>query len=78
MLQGEHSSRLLTFIKLPFVIKIFVLSIFVSGRFTQVLIYVHVLIILNDIKRDSKAYTKLIFISYLFRRNLSQGLELLL
>ena len=28
MLQGEHSATLLTFIKLPFVIKIFVLSIF--------------------------------------------------
>ena len=27
-LQGEHSAILLTFIKLPFVIKIFVLSIF--------------------------------------------------
>ena len=38
MLQGEHSAILLTFIKLPFVIKIFVLSIF-SGRFTQVLLY---------------------------------------
>ena len=28
LLQGEHSVILLTFIKLPFVIKIFVLSIF--------------------------------------------------
>ena len=28
MLQGEHSAILLTFIKLPFVIKIFVLSFF--------------------------------------------------
>ena len=28
MLQGEHSATLSTFIKLPFVIKIFVLSIF--------------------------------------------------
>ena len=28
MLQGEHSAILLTFIKLPFVIKIFVMSIF--------------------------------------------------
>ena len=28
MLQGEHSAILLTFIKLPFVTKIFVLSIF--------------------------------------------------
>ena len=38
MLQGEHSAILSTFIKLPFVIKIFVLSI-MSGRFTQVLSY---------------------------------------
>ena len=28
MLQGEHSAILLTFIKLPFVIKVFVLSFF--------------------------------------------------
>ena len=41
LLQGEHSAILLTCIKLPFVIKIFVLSIF-SGRFTQVLLYVEI------------------------------------
>ena len=44
MLQGEHSAKLLTFIKLPFVIKIFVLSIF-SGRFTQVLLYETIMIL---------------------------------
>ena len=38
MLQGEHFAILLTFIKLPFVIEIFVLS-FLSGCFTQVLLY---------------------------------------
>ena len=38
MLRGEHSAILLTFIKLPFVIKIFVLSI-LSDPFTQVLLY---------------------------------------
>ena len=38
LLQGEHSAIILNFIKLPFVIKIFVLSI-LSGRFTQVLLY---------------------------------------
>ena len=37
MLQREHSAILSTFIKLPFDIKIFVLSI-LSGRFTQVLL----------------------------------------
>ena len=41
MLQGEHSALLSTFIKLLFVIKIFVLSI-LSGRFTQVLLYLNV------------------------------------
>ena len=39
MLQGEHSAILLTFIKLPFVIKIFV-CLFLSGGFTQILLYV--------------------------------------
>ena len=38
MLQGEHSAILSTFIKLPFVINIFVLSI-LSDCFTQVFIY---------------------------------------
>ena len=38
MLHGEHSAILLTFIKLPFVIKIFVLSIF-EWSFSQVLLY---------------------------------------
>ena len=37
MLQGEHSVILLTFIKLQFVIKIFVLStVFLGGRLRQV------------------------------------------
>ena len=38
MLQGEHSEILPTFIKQPFVIMIFVLSI-LNSRFTQVLLY---------------------------------------
>ena len=38
MLQEEHFAILFTFIKLPFVIKIFVLSI-LRGHFTQVLLY---------------------------------------
>ena len=41
MLQGEHSAILSTFIKLQFVIKIFVLSIFWVARFTPVLLYKH-------------------------------------
>ena len=39
MLQGEHSAILLTFIKLPFVIKILVLSIFVWPFYTGFTIY---------------------------------------
>ena len=39
--KGEHYAILLTFIKLPFVIKIFVFVYF-SGRFTQVLLYIYV------------------------------------
>ena len=38
MLQGEHSAILSTLIKLPFVIKIFVLSFF-YGYLRQVLLY---------------------------------------
>ena len=38
IIQGEHSAIRTTFIKLPFVIKICVLS-FLSGHFTQVLLY---------------------------------------
>ena len=40
-LQVEHSAILSTFIKLPFVIKISVLSL-LSGRFTQVLLYYYI------------------------------------
>ena len=40
MIHGEHFALLLTFIKLPFAIKIFVLSI-LSGGLRQVLLYFH-------------------------------------
>ena len=46
MLQWEHSAILSTFIKLPFVIKIFVLSI-TSGRLRQVLLYLRVDILVS-------------------------------
>ena len=42
MLPLEHSAILLTFVKLSFVIKTFVLS-FLSGCFTQVLLYFSVI-----------------------------------
>ena len=39
MLQGEHSAILLAFIKLPFVINIFVLSIFEWQFYTGFIVY---------------------------------------
>ena len=41
MLQGEHSAILLTFIKLPFVIKIFVLSVFQWPFYTSFTVHVN-------------------------------------
>ena len=41
MLQGEHSAILLTFIKLPFVIKIFVLSIFEWPFYTGFTVFIN-------------------------------------
>ena len=56
----EHSAILLTFIKLPFVINTSVLS-FLSGRFTQVLLYFYTYILnnnmdLNKIERVIKTF----------------------
>ena len=50
MLQGEHSAKLSTSIKLPYVIKIFALS-FLSGPLRQVLLYF--LIILTFFDRNT-------------------------
>ena len=54
MLQGEHSAILSTFIRIPFVINIFVWYI-LSGRFTQVLLYI---IFVNDYQDISNPYEK--------------------
>ena len=52
MLQGEHSVILLTFIKLPLVIKIFVLSIFEWPFYTGfIVVLIQVLLISEDVKR---------------------------
>ena len=48
MLQGEHSAILLTFIKLPFVIKMFVLSIFELPFYTGFTVNLLTLCILMD------------------------------
>ena len=58
MLQGEHSAILSTFIKLPFVIKIFVLSI-LSGRFTQVLLYMNAVLLINTGEKITLALNQL-------------------
>ena len=42
MLQGEHSAILLTFIKLPFVIKIFVLSIIWWPFYTGLTVFIYI------------------------------------
>ena len=47
MLRGEHSTILSTFIKLSFVIKIFILVI-LSGCFKQVLLYLQVVLALRQ------------------------------
>ena len=39
MLQGEYSAILLTFIRLPFVVKVFVLSIFEWRFYTDFTVY---------------------------------------
>ena len=56
MLQGEHSAILLTFIKLPFVTKIFVLSIFEWSFYTGFTVecfvssnFMHLLLQIGDI-----------------------------
>ena len=40
MLDEEHSAILSTFINIPFANKIFLFCLFLSGRFTQVLLYI--------------------------------------
>ena len=55
MLPLEHSAILSTFIKLPFVIKIFVLSI-LRSRFTQVLLYLKKDSFLNQYQVNSAVH----------------------
>ena len=51
MLQGEHSTILLTFIKLPFVIKIFVFEwLFYTGFTVFKTLYVYCQVVLEDQK----------------------------
>ena len=40
--QGEHSAILSTFIKLQFVIKTFLVCLFLSGHLRQVLLYIKI------------------------------------
>ena len=55
-------------IKLPFVIKIFVLS-FLSGHFTQVLLYLYLLVILVVFKETKSATMNIfrVFFYFLFK-----------
>ena len=63
MLQEEHSAILLTFIKVPFVVKIFVLCLFLSGCLRQVLLYCKCSKILNmsPVLFSNKTLVKLSF-----------------
>ena len=49
LLALEHSAILLTFIKLPFVIKIFI-CLFLRGRFTQVVLYLRLHFVISQQK----------------------------
>ena len=53
MLKGEHSAIISTFIKLPFVIKIFVLSIFEWPFYTGFAIFPHVSSLSNQVLSKS-------------------------
>ena len=60
MLQGEHSAILLTFIKLPLIIKIFVLSIFEWPFYTGFTVFgvLHFLLLsysMEDMKFDAES-----------------------
>ena len=54
MLQGEHSVILLTFIKLPFVIKIFVLSIFEWPYYTGFTVVAKKVIVTISLSQNSE------------------------
>ena len=56
MLQGENSAILSTFIRLTFVIKIFVLLL-LSGHFTQALLYSHWPQSEGDVKSQSRRFS---------------------
>ena len=76
MPQGEHSAILSTFIKLLFVIKIFVLS-FLSGRFTQVLLYNTIIPQLIGLELNLKLILQL-YLSWNFRTALSDHFKVVL
>ena len=63
MLQGEHSAILLTFIKLSFIIEIFVLSI-LSGRFAQVLLYNEINSNFRILTTDGQIFLKIMFYAF--------------
>ena len=68
MFQGEPSAILSIFIKLSFVIKIFILS-FLSGSFTQVLLYFRKSAVYRDKWVMTLLFIILSFFLLLFLRN---------
>ena len=79
MLQGEHSAILSTFIKLPIVIKIFVLSIFEwpFWRFTQVILYSWYVTLISSIIPGVKSFSLIILARRSSSRNKSSTISLL-
>ena len=80
MRQGENSTILSTFIKLPFVFKTFVLPI-LSGRLRQILLYTKSFIALEPGLAECVNITQYIFLQYCnltmkFRTNMIFGLYL--
>ena len=76
MLQGEHSAILLTFIKLPFVIKIFDLSFFewpFYTGFTEVLLSTHAPRFYNFFVLNSTEHDKYICEFYSMNINFSSS-----
>ena len=68
MRQGEHSSILWTFIKLPFVIKTFILS-FSEWPFTQVLLFISFPVENNRLIHIGQLYWRQQFNSKYFWQN---------
>ena len=67
-IEGEHSAILSTFIKLPFVIKIFV-CLLLSGRFRQVLLYMYLFIFMFTVSYYIIYYWQFLLLLSVYKSN---------